>query len=338
MEFINTVTADGVVTSINKYYNYDMIFSEKYNGITLKSIANAACAGSIVRKIDMYNTKITLIEESAFTGCLNLVDLILPETITYIEVNAFRNVPITNFTVKPKLVDFFGAFALCSKITSFKNEGNPNFFVDDDGVFSSDKKTLVRARSNIRYDELNCIDTLEHIGMHAFSGTTLDKFKATNKMMSFGEGMAECCNNLYEVDLILSPAESIDSYCFKDCTNMILYSLPPKVVSLGIQAFSKCAIDRIYLPTTVSEIRDECFSYISKKLAIYYFGRKNINGINLFKGCSVTPTIYVSMRYKYDTFASIKVHKARLNEMFVPYNCYKTVIQKKETRYKLCFF
>ena len=306
------------VTKIDPSFEGELIFPEKYLDIyPIKVIGyNASYLSNTITKIDLSQTKVERIEEMAFYHHFKLQEVILPDTLTFIGVNAFRYSALKSFTIPPKLGTLDGAFNMNRELETFiMNNNNPNFAVEKEGIYSSDHKVFFRACASISFDQIQFLSTIESLGKYAFSNTKLEKFTATSKINSFYEGTFERCSELYEIDLILSEAKTIPFYCFKDCNNLKVVVLPSKVERIRKQAFFACQISALFHPSSIQLVDDYSFGAQTKPTRIYYFGTKNIQ-TDAFMN-SVDPIIYVPTEYQYETFLLKSVIKTHLNEMFV---------------------
>ena len=316
MEFIIDFNEQtGKVVELDKSFTGNMVFNNSYLDTEIKIIGKDSCTCGRLTGLDLSATTITYIENGAFFNTFYLANIILPETIVSIAMNAFRYSCINNFTIKPNLQTFDGALSMCANITRFINEGNSRFFVSDEGVYLSDKKTLVRACGNVTFGSIKHINTIERFGKYAFSRTGLEKFTATEKIAELSEGTFEECFNLFELDLVMSPATVIGAYCFKLCRVLKFLILPSRVKTISGSAFYGCSLSGVFLPSSIEKFGSECFAHQFGHTRIFYFGMKQFSD-DLFKGCAVTPTVYVDSNFPYANFSTVPVKRAKLGDMF----------------------
>ena len=97
-------------------------------------------------KAAVINEGIVSIGEYVFEDWIELSSVSLPDSLSVIENNAFRNTSLTSFHI-PRLMNSFDgcAFWDCKKLSTFTVDvNNSKYIVEDNVVFDSNKTTIVR--------------------------------------------------------------------------------------------------------------------------------------------------------------------------------------------------
>ena len=160
---------------------------------------------------------ITSIPVQAFRGCSNCTSITLPDTVTSIGHDAFRNSGITSFTMPPLLTGTlnYQAFYQCTALETFDFN---NITVVGNDCFSGASSL----------NELLNADKLTTIGQRALMGTAIVTFDG-------GEDLT-----------------SISASAFKNCTALKSFIMPENEtgsLSIGNTAFEgDTALERIEIP------------------------------------------------------------------------------------------
>lgn len=326
MDFIEQFDANtGTVEKIRLTQTGRIIFQKQYEQTYIKIIGTRACeSNKNVIGLDFSDTVITDIKSYAFYENTNLETVILPPTIVTIENNAFRSAKITEITIPPSLISFNGAFNMCSKLVSFINDNNEHFIVEPEGIYNENYSKLIRAHANVTFKSISHMKTISSFGNYAFSKTNLDRFTSNDKISEITEGLFEECPVLFELDLILSPATKIGDYSFKNCNELKTVILPSNIEIIGGQAFFKCSLSAVFMPSSITSIAYNSFEMQRNLTRVYYFGLKKFD-VDSFVGSEEEPIIYVPLDFPYETQFNKTVQRAKLNDMFIITNkCPKT--------------
>ena len=156
---------------------------------------------------------VTLLDDNAFTGCVNLSSVDLPETLEMIPQEAFSSCASLESIVFPNSVTYieWGAFLDCSSLVNV-NFGNR--VTDIDGFAFGNCTSL---------ESLVIGNNVKIIHEAAFSGcTALTNVTIPNSVEEIWEVAFDGCNNLTEVTFEGS-APSIQSSAFYDVTTTAYY-------------------------------------------------------------------------------------------------------------------
>lgn len=177
-----------------------------------------------------YFTGLSEIPTDAFNGCVSLMKIALPKSITTIGDNAFyqcenlSNIPINAGVLSIGNKAFYG----CDKFTNI---------IIPDSVHTIGESAFGHCEnlSNISIGKGVVI-----IGREAFSSCTkLTCVVIPDKISSIEHGMFMYCRSLSSVT-ISNSVSSIGSYAFMECHSLSNVTIPDSVVSIGDSAFYGC--------------------------------------------------------------------------------------------------
>ena len=171
---------------------------------------------------------VTVIGNSAFSGCTGLTNIKIPDSVTSIDSYAFSGCTgLTGITI-PDSVTSIGrsAFSGCTGLTS-----------------------------------ITIPDSVTSIGNSAFSGCTgLTSIIIPDSVTSIGDSAFEICKRLTNITMSNS-VTSIGRSAFSGCTGLTSITIPDSVTSISSYAFSGCTgLTGIIIPDSVTSIGDSAFS------------------------------------------------------------------------------
>ena len=271
MEFFNLYT---------KTPTFDMInISSSERKVSAKS--TSAVKDEVVVPRSIGGVEITTV--GSFSNCYNLKNIILPQSITTIESDAFRgNTNLVSFRV-PKNVTVINAktFQNCSKLSEF--------------VFN-DKVTTIGSNAFERCSELKSIEfpnSLKTINAWALALTGLENVVLPDSVTFLG-GSSFYDSKLKEIKLS-SKTSQIYASTFRYCRNLKIVNIPDSIDEIYTTAFSDCsALESINLPDSIQKIGDRAFQNCTLLTTIKF----PVNLINLgaetFKNCTKLASVDLS--------------------------------------------
>lgn len=133
---------------------------------------------------------------------------------------------------------------------------------------------------------------LEYLGEFCFAHTALSSIAIPNTVVSLGVGCFFECKNLVKVSLGNRLA-TIDSYAFKDCSQLKSLSLPDSLESIGSRAFEETNIRTIIFPENLKKVSPDAFNRFKKQIICVFLGRDTIiKGVNVLSGFAGVSLIY----------------------------------------------
>ena len=225
----------------------------------------------------------TTIENSAFSGCINLVSVTICSSVTSIESNAFKNCSSLHSITIPSNVESIGinAFMGCFNIeTIIVEEGNTNYHTINNCLIDTNNKSLILGLNNsiIPTDgsvtgigenafygctELTNIvipDTITSIGNSAFYNcTNLENIMIPNSVTSLGASVFYNCTKLTNITLS-NELKVISSSLFYNCNSLTSIVIPNSITSLGTNVFYNCTqLSNVILSNQLETINSGLF-------------------------------------------------------------------------------
>ncbi len=189
-----------------------------------------------LKKITFSQTKAITLNSSALYGCTVLKELNLG-TLN-INASVLSGISYESITV---------------------SEDNAYLMVEDNILFSKDKKTLIRYPNNKLDEEYTIPESVTTIGSSAFLGcTSLTSVTIPNSVTSIGSFAFEGCTSLTSVT-IPGGVTTIGENAFYNCSALTSVTIPEAVTKIGRRAFYGC--------TSLAEVSfnaikaDDCNSY-----------------------------------------------------------------------------
>lgn len=274
---------------------------------------------------------ITGIGDLAFNGCVNLLNVSIPETVVKIgswsfdscgslsELNIPENVEsigkmafwscsgLTGELKLPDSITEIGAYAFmnCSGVTKVIL---PNkLTVLNNGVFAGCKslvdivipdtvtsmtETFTECTSLTKLPTLP--KNLKSIGDFSFSYCTgITSLDIPEHIESIGSGAFQGCTGLTEI-VIPENIKSIDSEAFAQCENVVRAVIPGSVQSIGSRVFTSCgSLSQVDLPDNLTAITDFMFYYCDSLEKIEIPESVTSIGQYAFSNCTVLEGINI---------------------------------------------
>ncbi len=182
---------------------------------------------------------ITTIGFHAFVSCRELIEIIIPNSVTVIETAAFDGCyNLTSITLPPNLKSIRAdAFLNCWGLTTFKG-----------GLSSSDGRCLIQEGNLIAFapaglTDYTIPDSVVSIGDYALSyqiyGASPTKIVIPDSVTTLGDYAFSRCKDLTEIS-IGNSVYSIGECAFEVCTGLTQVTIPAHVTWIGNSAFSGC--------------------------------------------------------------------------------------------------
>ena len=251
-----------------------------------------------------------VIGEKAFSGCSDLTDIILPDGLEVIDDGAFKwamsswTLPTPLELVIPESVTYLGKYALAGMmITHFTlppsittvSAGLLENTMRLESVTLHDGVTAIGPRAFYDSDlpQLELPASVKVIGDSAFISTDFPHFTIPNTVDSIGRDLFKFCRQLESV-YIGSGINKLGDETFQECKALAQVTFDPssQLTGIGARAFAKCeALEFIELPATVKTLGSAAFQNATRLKAINLPDSLSSIGEYAFDGCSAIERI-----------------------------------------------
>ena len=269
----------------------------------------------IVENYGVYN--VTSIGNLAFSGCIGLTSVTIPNSVTQIGSHAFNNCTgLTSVTIGNSVTSIGAdAFSLCHGLTSVNYTGtvdqwhsinfdygvlfgtNPiafshNLYLNNvlltDLVFSD---TTTNINDNFSFDTAlttitipNSVTRIGDLAFYSCSGLT--SVTIPNSVTQIGGGAFCECTGLTSVTIPNSVTQ-IEGSIFYGCTGLTSITIPNSVTQIGSAAFSGCTgLISVTIPNSVTSIGDEAFNGCTGLTSVTIPNSVDSIGNHAFFGCT----------------------------------------------------
>ena len=196
------------------------------------------------------NSKIEALEKDTFKDCINLKDVKLPDTLTFIHGYAFENCSSLESIDLPKSLNWIGmgVFKGCISLKSIIFPNNLKL-IGDEAFYGATSLTKIDIPSSVKT-----------IGKNAFKGcTSLSTIILPEGLERIEEG---ACSDLPALTSIVLPSGviNISNGVFKSCANLKNIILSEQLVVINDSLFEGCnALTKVNLSSSLEAIRSRAF-------------------------------------------------------------------------------
>lgn len=252
--FYYDILEDGRVDIRVYDYNYEeLTVPSEVADRDVNNFLGAVYGGGYELKRATISEGVQTIGDSAFAGCAGLTDIDIPDSLLYIDKNAFKNCGSLKSLVTGEELLSIGksAFEGCTGLT-----------------------------------EVNISDSsdLNYIGEYAFKNC--GKLKAfnmnNNKIAKIEKETFKGCTSLAELNLS-ETLERIEDNAFENCISLLALVVPDKVTYIGYDSFKNCtSLAELTIGKSVTYI---CHSFTGcKNLYVFHFPEGSVwKRVPLFK-------------------------------------------------------
>ncbi len=203
--------------------------------------------------------KVTLLGDKVYTaalkGCANITSVIISDTVTEIENNAFYGIGISEIELPDGLKSIGEyAFAYCKNLTSLAIPAGTEEI--GGGVVEGAEKLESLEMPFVAY-KANGTAMFKYFASSNSRRTeiipTLKTLKLTN-VNQLCEGMLDTTNSI-ETVIIEGNIKSISNRCFQNCVSLKSVALLAEITEIGDYAFFNCQkLETLVLPTSLEKI------------------------------------------------------------------------------------
>ena len=251
------VVANGTTQTIwQNYLTYTLLNDNTYS---VKATNKDILPSTIIIPSTFNSRAVTQIDSDAFSGCDQIISVIIPTNVTTIGINAFKACSnLTTVSLPDSLISIkSSAFEACTALTSVTIPKN----VTELALHAFYQCTALKT--------VSLPTSLTTIGDRAFYWCTeLTTLNMPSSVTSIGTQAFWNCEKLNNIT-IPSSITSISLGAFGFCAALTRINIPSAVTAIGESAFYGCtALTSIVIPTSVTSISDLAFGQCSA-LTIY---------------------------------------------------------------------
>ena len=180
---------------------------------------------------------VTSIGDGAFSFCSSLSEVVIPNSVVYINGNPF--------------------YAWLGKLECL----SPSFVYENNILFNKNKSRIISFR-NQKQTSYFIPNSVTSIGDRAFFAcNSLSEVVIPNSVTSIGDGAFSFCSSLAEV-VIPNSVTSIGGYAFFGCSSLSEVVIPNSVTSIGEGAFENCDFPCDLRQELISRFGDKIFKQL----------------------------------------------------------------------------
>lgn len=278
----DVLTIPDDVKAINEQAFEDVCVKEVILPAGLESIEDEAFKNSALTKIDLTNVKflgnkvfefselreityskyLTYIPERCFRGS-KLAEFEIPKQVTALKTGCFEGtnlerIDLSGIITLEEFV-FFDCFNLKEIILSETITEIPDGFCRRCQCLKKINLSHVQFIGTSAFSECSNLDAgnlSAKIDRHAFEGTAVRNLDIKD-ISELDEGVYQNCENLESVTI--SGDRAIPDRLFSGCKNLKNVTIDEGITAVGDSAFSKTAVEKIILPSTVIVVRSDAF-------------------------------------------------------------------------------
>ena len=267
---------------------------------------NASVTGVVILPAQVtYNSfvySVTSIEADAFSNCINLTEITIPNSVISIGGFAFDSCyNLTSVTIPNSVtsIDIY-AFRNCSSLTSVTIPNSVTSIADStfngcSGLISVTIPTSVTSIGNSAFNYCSALlsvtipNSVISIGNYAFYNcAVLMSVTIPNSVTSIGHNAFGYCTGLTSVN-IPDSVTSIGDYTFNSCYSLASVSIPNSITSIGVGTFSDCyGLTSVSIPNSVTSIGAYAFGYCNNLTAVTIPNSVTSIGYSTFNSSSLT--------------------------------------------------
>ncbi len=269
------------VDGIGSVEDTEIYLPTEYEGLPVKGISTAAfqyCSITSVTIPEGYET----ISAEAFAGCYNLTKINLPDSVTYVGSDVFKNCG-TGVIETEDGVNYVGKWAVsCDASITEANLRSDTVGIAQKAFYNCSALTTVNLPENLKY-----------INESAFSHCkNLSNVVLPTGLLEIGAFAFQGCEAFTEI-LIPNGVTRIEDYTFSKCTGLKTVDLGSGVEYIGWNAFEYCAMESLTIGDSVKTICKYAFYECSSlKTVMLGSGLEYIMSYAFGQCTSITSFVY----------------------------------------------
>ena len=316
---------DGNISYKNTAHTYKKIGEYKCKVYDVYAISLKNCINLVSIIIP---DSVTSIGERAFEGCSRLTSVVIPDSVTTIGEKAFSSCSSLTSIVIPDSVTTIGysAFSGCSSLTSIEI---PDSVTSIDAFAFAGCSALEEITIPfVGGTKKTASDTYQYPLGYIFGTSSYPGGTATTQAY-YGSSIGSLISTTYYIPTslkkVIITGGNILDYAFHNCENLTSVVIGDGVTTIGGYAFNYCrGLTSVVIPDSVTSIGNGAFTWCYILTSVVIPDSVTTIGESAFAPCdgltsvtfkSLEPLTYVSSWFNYCW---------RLENIYVPYGCAET--------------
>ena len=260
------------------------------DNLPVKWIGSSAFSDCLLLEDIIIPDSITSIEYDAFSGCISLKDINIPDSVTEIRNEAFSGcTSLSSINIPDSLTYIADAvFSGCESLAAINVSSENNIYASIDGIlFDKDKTELKQYPAGRSETTYTIPDGVIYIRHGAFSGCkNLSDINIPDSITEIESETFSGCTSLSSINIPDSVMYIRDN-AFDTCISLVNVNIPESVTYIGNSAFFGCtSLSNVNIPGGITEIESETFSGCTSLSGIEIPDSVTQIGENAFYGCT----------------------------------------------------
>ena len=224
--------------------------------------------------------QVVAIGEWAFCGCSNMTSIEIPNSVTSLGVDAFRNTGLTSIVI-PNTITTLESYTFfnCSNLTTVTLPDSLEI-INSSAFEGCSKLTTI-----------NIPNTVTTIGSKAFYGCSkLASIQIPNSVTTLSNELFRGCSLLANFE-IPNTVTTIGNNTFYGCSNLTSIDIPTSVTSIGSDAFSCTGLTSIVIPNSITVLPNGLFTSCQSLTSVVIPNTVTEIGSSVFMRCIKLPAI-----------------------------------------------
>ncbi len=267
------------VASIGTATEVEIVIAKEYEGLPVTAIADDAFSGCKEIISVVIPDSITKIGQRAFNKCSKLYTVDIPESVTSILNEAFYNCTNLQGVTLPEGLEALGegAFYKCESLTSVVIPAKIQILREQTFFGCTNLAEVIFA-------EGSCCTNIEYAVFK--NCTALPEIVLPKSLLAIGSDAFYSCSSLEKVEM-QEGLKAVNSAAFKLCKMLKDVKLPDSINLLGVSAFLGCElITEIIIPSGVTEVPESLFENCYALADITISDTVTSIGKKAFKNCT----------------------------------------------------